>query len=85
MNDGILDIMVAPKFPLWKVFFNVSKLLNKRTEQIRFLKFFKAGRFEIQPMDSEGQLVEADGEIVGRSPAVFEILPQRINALHKGL
>lgn len=85
MNDGILDIMVAPKFPLWKVFFNISKLLNKRTEQIRFLKFFKAGRFEIQPMDSEGQLVEADGEIVGRSPAVFEILPQRINALHKGL
>lgn len=85
MDDGVLDIMVAPKFPLWKVFFNIGKLLKKKTEQIRFIKFFKASRFEIIPMDGEGQLVEADGEIVGRSPAVFEVLPQRINALYKAL
>lgn len=82
MDDGKMDIMVAPKFALWRVFFNIHKLLAAKTESIRFLRFFKAKSLDIIPK-GQGQLVEVDGEIIGRAPARFEVLDQRINVLHQ--
>lgn len=80
MDDGLLDIMVAPKFPLWKVFFNIGRLLRAKTEKIKFLKFYKARKLEILPQ-GQGQLVEVDGEVIGRAPVCFEVLDQQINVL----
>lgn len=82
MDDGLLDLMIAPKFPVWKLFFNVHKLLQKRTEEIPFLHFCKGSKIEIAPV-GQGQLVEIDGEIIGRAPLRIKVLDQRINVLHQ--
>ncbi len=83
IDDGMLNIMVAPVFPLWKLSFYIGKLFRERTEEIPFLHFFNAKVIEIIPSD-QGQLVEVDGEVVGRAPVRFSVLEQQINVLHRG-
>lgn len=81
IDDGILDMMVAPKFPTYKIFFNIKKILQGRTEQIPFLKFFRARKIEIIP-EGQGQLIEVDGDVIGRAPVRFSVLPEQLNVLH---
>lgn len=81
MDDGMLNMMIAPKFPIIRLFTNVHKLLQKRTEEIPFLKFHSASCMEIIPQ-TQGQLVEIDGDIIGRAPVRITVLPERINVLH---
>lgn len=82
MDDGKLDIMLAPKFPKWRLLFEIRKLLTGRIEEISFLKFFKASEILLEP-HAQGQLMEVDGEIVGRAPVRIKIMQGRINALHR--
>lgn len=84
MDDGILDIMVAPKFPLWKILVHLPKLMNKRAHDIPFLKFYKASEMTIAP-EAQGQLVEIDGEIIGRAPVKLTVIPQCLNVLHRDI
>lgn len=81
MDDGIIDVMMAPKFPKWKLLVEIKKLLTKRIEEISFLKFFKGREIFLEPHE-QGQLIEVDGEIIGRAPARIKIMQGRINALH---
>lgn len=81
MDDGFINIMIAPKVSILKVLFNVKKLLEQRTESIKELVFDKARKIEVIPQ-GQGQLVEVDGDIVGRGPAIFEVMDEKINVLH---
>lgn len=81
MDDGLLDVMLAPKFPIYKLFLNIKNLLNGNIEQVSFLKFFRCRTLEIIP-EGQGQLVELDGEIIGRAPVRLSILDERIKVLH---
>lgn len=80
MNDGILDIMIAPKFPLFKLVKSLRKVLEKRMEEIDFLTFARAREIYVEPY-GQGQLVEVDGDIIGRAPAHFYVLDEQINVL----
>lgn len=84
LDDGMLSIMIAPKFPVWKILFYIPKLFNKKIEQVPFLKFEDAADVWILPHEGEGQLVEIDGEVIGRAPVHFRVLPGKINVLHRG-
>jgi len=81
MDDGLLEIMLAPKFSIWRVFVNIKKLLESRTEEIRFLKFFKAKDIILEPY-GQGELVEIDGDVIGRAPLHLHVMDSRINVLH---
>lgn len=83
MDDGMLSLMIAPKFPVWKILFYIPKLFNKKIGQVPFLKFADAADVWILPRDG-GQLVEIDGEVIGRAPVHFSVLTGRINVLHRG-
>ena len=85
MDDGLLDIMIAPKFPLWKLITGVRKLLNGKVETLRFLTFAKASVVEVIPGEGLGELVEMDGEIIGRAPLRLSFLSGRLNVLHKDI
>lgn len=80
MDDGMLDIMIAPKFPIIKLVTSLHKVLEKRMEDIDFLQFARARDIRIEPY-GQGQLVEVDGDIVGRAPAHLFILDEQINVL----
>lgn len=80
MDDGLLDMMLVPKIPIWKVFLNIGKLLNGRAESIRFLHFHKAKQIEVIP-HGQGQLVEIDGDVIGRAPLKLTVLEEQINVL----
>jgi len=82
IDDGIMDMMVAPKFPIYKLFLNIKKVLEERTEEIPFLRFFKAKVIEIIPQEGQGQLVEVDGDVVGRAPVRFSVMSEQISVLH---
>lgn len=81
MNDGIMDIMLAPKFPIYKLFLNIKNLLNGDIEKVNFIKFFRCATLEIIP-EGQGQLVELDGDIIGRAPVRMSFLEGRIRVLH---
>ena len=82
MDDGLLDVMMAPKFPIYKLFLNINKLLRKDLERVPFIKFTKASDIKIIPTGKRGELVEIDGEVIGRAPLHLSVLPQQINVLH---
>lgn len=80
MDDGLLDMMLVPRIPVWKVFLNIGKLLNGRAESVRFLHFNRGKQFEIIP-HGQGQLVEIDGDVIGRAPLRLTVLEEQINVL----
>lgn len=83
MDDGIMDVMMAPKFPIYKLFLNINKLLRKDLEKVPFLRFTKAKDIKILPgSEKRGELVEIDGEVIGRAPLHLQVLPGQINVLH---
>lgn len=82
MNDGMLNMMVCPAFQVWCLPFLIGKLFNKKAEEIPFLHFFDARDIWIFP-DGQGQLVEVDGEVIGRAPVHFQVLEDQILVLHR--
>ena len=82
MNDGMLNMMVCPRFQVWRLPFLIGKLFNKKVEEIPFLHFFDAKDIWIFP-GGQGQLVEVDGEVIGRAPVHFQVLDSQINVLHR--
>lgn len=84
MDDGLLNVMVAPRFGLWRLPLLIGKVFAGRTEEIRFLRFFQAREICILPC-GQGELVEVDGEVIGTAPVRFRILPGRLLVLHNPL
>lgn len=81
MDDGLMDLMLSPRIPVYKLFLNIKKLLNGNIEKVSFLIFHRCSTLEIIP-EGQGQLVELDGEIIGRAPVRFSMMKDRINVLH---
>lgn len=82
MNDGLVNLMVAPKFPLWKLPLLISKVFRGRTEEIRFLYFFTAREVYILPREGEkAELFEVDGENIGPAPLRIRVLEQQLPVL----
>lgn len=85
-DDGKVNLMVAPVFPVWRLPFLVVKLFREKTEEIPFIHFFEAAEVLISPSDGEeGQLMEVDGDIAGRGPVRVVVTGERINVLDRRL
>ena len=79
LDDGFLDVIVAA---------DVSKteLLKLRTAlydgtHLRHAKIREKQATEIEVEADEALLVEADGDVVGQTPASFRVLPRALNVL----
>lgn len=81
IDDGLLNVMAAPKMSFFKIMFNIKKLLTGNLEKIDFLKFFIGRCVEVLP-HGQGQLVEIDGDVIGRAPVRFTVMDEQINVLH---
>jgi diacylglycerol kinase (ATP) len=74
LDDGLLDVMIAPAATLPQLAVLVPTVLLGRHIDSDLLIFRKAARVEI---DCEPPMIfNVDGEIVGEAPARFEVLPR---------
>lgn len=79
INDGLLDVVNVGDIGTLKVLLNAWSLYRGTHQKLDEVKSTQACRVEIAAADpSETILIETDGELPGRLPAVYEIVPDAI-------
>lgn len=82
MDDGLLDLTVIPDIPMWKIAKEVPKLFTGKFNTVDVLTLAKCREVYVLPEgEADAELVEVDGEVVGRAPVKMEILDQQINVI----
>ncbi len=88
MDDGLLDMTIIPDLPLLKIAKEAPKLFTDKFWTVRELVTSRSRSITIIPYDTTvpdsaviGEKVEVDGEVIGRAPVKFEILPNQLNIL----
>ncbi len=88
MDDRLLDMTIIPDLPLLKIAKEAPKLFSDKFWTVPELVTSRGRTITIFPYDASqpgkvavGELVEVDGEVIGRSPVKFEILPDQLNIL----
>lgn len=85
VDDGLLDMMIVPKMPIPQV---LPKLPHLFTGKLRrydgLLRFSRSTCYAVLPHPNGEHLpevIEIDGETIGRIPCRFEVLPRKIRVL----
>jgi len=80
INDGKLDLVNIGDIRTAKILLNAYKLYTGTHLELPEVKSARAARVEISPSDS-WQIIhlEIDGELPGRLPATFEIVPNALS------
>lgn len=82
MDDGLLDIMVVPKVPIRKIVGELPRLLNKTVHESPIILYNQCSKLSLLPLDSMSHdIMELDGEIVGKMPLDVEVTGRHINVL----
>lgn len=74
LNDGLLDVLIAPVTTLSQLAVLVPQVLLGRHMESDLLVFRQTSRVEI--VSDPPMLFNVDGEIIGDQPARFEVLPR---------
>lgn len=80
INDGLVDVMFVEKATMKLVVNALPKVLGNNLTDCKDINFLRCSSFAVSPI-GDAEIVEVDGEIVGRTPVVFEVLPERLNIL----
>jgi YegS/Rv2252/BmrU family lipid kinase len=79
VNDGLFEVVTIGDVSRWLGIRSLPMLYRGTHGQLAQVEFGRARRVEI---DSEQPIgVEADGELVGSTPAVFEIVPGALQVI----
>jgi diacylglycerol kinase (ATP) len=76
LDDGLLDVMIAPATALPSLALLVPQILLGRHLDSDLLLFRKATRIEIE--SNPPMVFNVDGEILNQEPALFEVLPRAL-------
>lgn len=79
LDDGLLDVMIAPATTIPQLAILIPQVLLGRHTDSDLLLFRKVTRIEIEsdpPMS-----FNVDGELVGETPASFEVLPRALEVV----
>ncbi|MFN8288094.1 MAG: diacylglycerol kinase family protein [Chitinophagales bacterium] len=80
MKDGVMDVIVLNRFPLWKMFYIVGCLMMKRADLIKEAESYRAKKIVIH--GSKKMVYQFDGDsIIYHDDVTFEIVPQCINVV----
>lgn len=83
VDDGLLDVLVIPKLPITYLIPRLPLLYTGTITQVPELVYCKAK--EVKVLSSEGhedvEPIEIDGEVVGRYPVRFEVMPDQLRVL----
>lgn len=79
LNDGFFDIINIGDIKTAKILLNAYKLYNGTHLALKEVKSTLAKKVEISPTDvNQIILLETDGELPGKLPAIFEIVPNAL-------
>ena len=84
MNDGLIDYMVVPEISLMDILKQVPRLFNGTLHKSDKVVCGQCKSFKMMPLDKDSaDVIELDGELVGRIPANFEYTGQKIRVMKK--
>ena len=79
INDGFLDVVNIGDIKTAKIILNAYKLYNGSHLDLSEVKHRHARRIEVAPANENKTIfIETDGELPGRLPAIFEIVPEAL-------
>lgn len=85
VDDGLLDMMVVPKMPIPEILPKLPHLFTGKLKKYDgLLRFSKSTSYAVIPQPEGERLpevIEIDGETIGRIPCRFEVLPRQIRVL----
>lgn len=86
LDDGRLDVVVGPAFSRTRLLFDLLPRLYRGAHvSDPRIDVHRARRIELEPLgDAQPASVEADGELLGTLPALFEIEPGALRVLAPG-
>ena len=82
-DDGLMDVTVIPPLPFMKIAAEIRRLFDGSFLKVRELASGRCCRLTVAPAGNVAEIVEVDGEIVGKLPATFEVLREQIRVLDR--
>ncbi len=78
INDGFFDVVNIGDIKTAKILLRGYTLYRGSHLSLEEVKSTRARKIEVSPMNSEEIHIEVDGELPGKLPATFEILPKAL-------
>lgn len=79
LDDGLFDVVNIGDIKTAKILFNAYKLYNGSHLSLTEVKHKNAKRVEVRPANEKQTVfLETDGELPGKLPAIYEIVPQAL-------
>jgi diacylglycerol kinase (ATP) len=80
MKDGVLDVIVLNRFPLWKLFWIVGCLMMKRADLIKEAESYRAKKIKIY--GNKKMVYQFDGDsVIHHDDIEIEVVPSCINVI----
>lgn len=81
-DDGLLDMTLIPDLPLLRIAREVPRLFTGTFLKVPELISSRSRSITVYPYDpSCAEPVEVDGEVIGKIPVRFDVIPERINII----
>ncbi|MBA4393083.1 MAG: lipid kinase [Desulfobacca sp.] len=80
LNDGIFEVVIVGDVSKMDVLANIKRLYQGTLAEHPKVNISKAKTIELT--SDEEVLIDLDGELVGRLPARFQILPQKLSVIY---
>ena len=80
-DDGLADVTVIPPLPLLRIAAEARRLFDGSITKVKELVSGRCRTLTVAPAGADAEIIEVDGEIVGRLPASFDMLPGKIRVL----
>ena len=79
LNDGLLDVVNIGDIRTAKILLSVTSLYKGSHLDLTEVKSSLARRIEVSPADPSVEIhLETDGQLPGKLPAVFEVVPNAL-------
>ena len=80
-DDGLADVTVIPPLPLLRIAAEARRLFDGSITKVKELVSGRCRTLTVATAGADAEIIEVDGEIVGRLPASFDMLPGKIRVL----
>ena len=80
-DDGLADVTVIPPLPLLRIAAEARRLFDGSITKVKELVSGRCRTLTVAPAGADAEIIEVDGEIVGRLPASFDMLQGKIRVL----